>query len=195
MSEKINNNQNTNELQFTSKSLSMESFVYSINKSSKEIIVGEDTLIKIVPIDNLVERENAEFDKQIKSILYENEKIFYNQEEKLFMCEYTSLQTTCLLTSLSSTILKILFNKKYNYVVCYDEDDNVHIVDLATKNVNQYKSENKCSIKNGIISKDEKYLFLLGTDGQLTIYEFNSLDIKNTALIIKNIIHLLSLTF
>ena len=188
MSEKINNNQNTNELQFTSKSLSMGSFVYSINKSSKEIIVGEDTLIKIVPIDNLVERENAEFEKQIKSILYENEKIFYNQEEKLFMCEYSSLQTTCLLTSLSSTISKILFNKKYNYVVCYDEDDNIHIVDLATKNVNQYKSENKCSIKNGIISKDEKYLLLLGTDGQLTIYEFNSLDIKNTSLIIKNII-------
>ncbi len=186
MSDKLDNNQNTNELQFTSKSLSMESFVYSINKSSKEIIVGEDTLIKIVPIDNLVERENAEYEKQIKTILYENDKIFYNQEEKLFMCEYSSLQTTCLLTSLSSNISKILFNKKYNYVICYDEDDNIHIVDLATKNVNQYKSENRCSIKNGVISKDDKYLILLGTDGQLTIYEFNSLDTKNTSLIIKS---------
>ena len=186
MSEKVDNNQNTNELQFASKSLSMESFVYSINKSSKEIIVGEDTLIKIVPIDNLVERENAEYEKQIKAILYEKDKIFYNQEEKLFMCDYSSLQTTCLLTTLSSNISKILFNKKYNYVICYDEDDNIHIVDLATKNVNQYKSENKCSIKNGVISKNEKYLLLLGTDGQLTIYEFNSLDTKNTSLIIKN---------
>ena len=59
------------------------------------------------------------------------------------MCDYSSLQTTCLLTTLSSNISKILFNKKYNYVICYDEDDNIHIVDLATKNVNQYKSENK----------------------------------------------------
>ena len=186
MSDKISGDQNTNELQFTSKSISMESFIYSINKSIKEIIVGEDTLIKVIPIDNLVERENIELDKPIKSILYENEKIFYNQEEKLFMCEYSSLQKSCLLTTLTSNITKILFNKKYNYVICYDEDDNIHIVDLATKNVNQYKSENKCSIKNGVISKDEKYLFLLGTDGQLTIYEFNSLDKKNTALIIKN---------
>ena len=186
MSDKINTKQNINELQFTSKSISMDSFVYSINKSLKEIIVGEDTLIKVIPIDNLVERENAEFDKPIKTILYENEKIFYNQEEKLFMCEYSSLQNTSLLTTLTSNISKILFNKKYNYVICYDEDDNIHIVDLTSKKVNQYKSENKCSIKNGIISKDEKYLFLLGTDGQLTIYEFNSLDIKNTALIMKN---------
>jgi WD40 repeat protein len=102
------------------------------------------------------------------------------------MCEYNSLSTKCLLTSLTSSISKILFNKKFNYVICYDEDDNIHIVDLATKNVNQYKSENKCSIKNGVISKDDKYLLLLGTDGQLNIYEFNSLDTKNTALILKN---------
>ena len=76
MSDKINTDQNINELQFTSKSISMDSFVYSINKSLKEIIVGEDTLIKVIPIENLVERENAEYDKAIKSILYENEKVF-----------------------------------------------------------------------------------------------------------------------
>ena len=185
MSEKNNKEQNINELQFTSKSISMESFIYSINKPLREIIVGEDTLIKVIPIENLVERESAEYEKPIKSIFFANDKIFYNQEEKLFMCEYNSLQTTCMLTSLSSTISKILFNKKYNYAVCYDEDDNIHIVDILSKNVNQYKSENKCSIKSGAISKNEKYLFLLGTDGQLTIYEFNSLEQKNTALIIK----------
>ena len=188
MSEKNNTEQNINELQFTSESISMESFVYSINNVSKEIIVGEDKLIKLIPLDKLVERENAEYDKPIKSILYENGKIFYNQEEKLFMCEYTSLQTNCLLTTLSSTISNILFNGKYNFIICYDEDDNIHIVDLKTKNINQYKSENRCSIKSGAISKNEQYLFLLGADGQLTIYEFNLLDLKNTALKIKNII-------
>ena len=186
MSEKNNIIENKNELQFTSESISMENFVYSINRTSKEIIVGEDKLIKLIPLDKLVERETQEFDKPIKSILYENGKIFYNQEEKLFMCEYSSLQTNCLLTTLSSIISKILYNKKYNYIICYDEDDNIHIVDLKTKNVNQYKSENKCSIKSSIISKNEQYLILLGTDGQLTIYEFNSLNKKNTALIIKN---------
>ena len=186
MSDKIDNEQNNNELKFTSKSVGMDSFVFSLNKSAKEIIIGEDTLIKLIPIEDSVERENSECDKEIKSILYGSDKIFYNQEEKLFMCEYNSLSTKCLLTSLTSSISKILFNKKFNYVICYDEDDNIHIVDLATKNVNQYKSENKCSIKNGVISKDDKYLLLLGTDGQLSIYEFNSLDTKNTALILKN---------
>ena len=188
MTKEINAEQNKNELNFISKSISMGNFVYSINKSTKEIIIGEDSLIKVVPIDNLVERETMDYDKQIKSILYRDNKIFYNQEEKLFMTEYLNLKNNSLLTTLTSSIAKILFNKKFNYVICYDEDDNIHIVDLYSKNVNQYKSENKCSIKNGIISKDEKYLFLLGVDGQFTIYEFKEIDKKNVSLNIKKCI-------
>ena len=164
----------------------MDNFVYSINKSKNEIIIGEDNHINLIPIETAVERESIECDKSIKCILYENEKIFYNQEKELYMRDYSSLDNTSLLTSLTSTISKILYNKKFNYVVCYDEDDNIHIVEIPTKKVNQYKSENKCSIKNGEISKNQKYLFLLGTDGQLTVYEFNSLQTQNTAL---NIIH------
>ena len=186
MSDLSNKDQNINELKFTQKSISMDNFVYSINKSKNEIIIGEDNHINLIPIDTAVERESIECDKSIKCILYENEKIFYNQEKELYMRDYSSLDNTSLLTSLTSTISKILYNKKFNYVVCYDEDDNIHIVEIPTKKVNQYKSENKCSIKNGEISKNQKYLFLLGTDGQLTVYEFNSLQTQNTAL---NIIH------
>ena len=186
MSDLSNKDQNINELKFTQKSISMDNFVYSINKSKNEIIIGEDNHINLIPIETAVERESIECDKSIKCILYENEKIFYNQEKELYMRDYSSLDNTSLLTSLTSTISKILYNKKFNYVVCYDEDDNIHIVEIPTKKVNQYKSENKCSIKNGEISKNQKYLFLLGTDGQLTVYEFNSLQTQNTAL---NIIH------
>ena len=186
MSDLGNKDQNINELKFTQKSISMDNFVYSINKSKNEIIIGEDNHINLIPIKTAVERESIECDKSIKCILYENEKIFYNQEKELYMRDYSSLDNTSLLTSLTSTISKILYNKKFNYVVCYDEDDNIHIVEIPTKKVNQYKSENKCSIKNGEISKNQKFLFLLGTDGQLTVYEFNSLQTQNTAL---NIIH------
>ena len=188
MSQEINSERNKSQLNFISKSISMGNFVYSLNNSSKEIIIGEDALIKIVPIENLVERETIEYDKQINSILYADDKIFYNQEEKLFMTEYSSLKNVFQLTILTSSIAKILFNKKFNYVVCYDEDDNIHIVDLDSKKVNQYKSENKCSVKNGIIDKNENYLILLGTDGQLTIYEFKSSDKNNTFLMIKKTI-------
>ena len=188
MSQEINSERNKSQLNFISKSISMGNFVYSLNNSSKEIIIGEDALIKIVPIENLVERETIEYDKQINSILFADDKIFYNQEEKLFMTEYSSLKNVFQLTTLTSSIAKILFNKKFNYVVCYDEDDNIHIVDLDSKKVNQYKSENKCSIKNGIIDKNENYLILLGTDGQLTIYEFKSSDKNNTFLMIKKTI-------
>ena len=191
MSDILNQDQEKNELKFNKNSVGAGEFVFSINNSTNEMIMGEDNLIKIILIDKLVERENEgnkDVEKEINCILYENNKIFYNQEEKLYMSDYFSLDNTCLLTTLSSKISKILYNNKFNYVICYDEDDNIHIVDINTKNVNQYKSENKCSIKTGIISKNEQYLILLGIDGQLTVYEFNKLELKNTALNIKNII-------
>ena len=191
MSDILNQDQEKNELKFNKNSVGAGEFVFSINNSTNEMIMGEDNLIKIILIDKLVERENEgnkDVEKEINCILYENNKIFYNQEEKLYMSDYFSLDNTCLLTTLSSKISKILYNNKFNYVICYDEDDNIHIVDINTKNVNQYKSENKCSIKTGIISKNEQYLILLGIDGQLTVYEFNKLEQKNTALNIKNII-------
>ena len=191
MSDILNQDQEKNELKFNKNSVGAGEFVFSINNSTNEMIMGEDNLIKIILIDKLVERENKgnkDVEKEINCILYENNKIFYNQEEKLYMSDYLSLDNTCLLTTLSSKISKILYNNKFNYVICYDEDDNIHIVDINTKNVNQYKSENKCSIKTGIISKNEQYLILLGIDGQLTVYEFNKLELKNTALNIKNII-------
>ena len=191
MSDILNQDQEKNELKFNKNSVGAGEFVFSINNSTNEMIMGEDNLIKIILIDKLVERENEgnkDVEKEINCILYENNKIFYNQEEKLYMSDYFSLDNTCLLTTLSSKISKILYNNKFNYVICYDEDDNIHIVDINTKNVNQYKSENKCSIKTGIISKNEQFLILLGIDGQLTVYEFNKLEQKNTALNIKNII-------
>ena len=191
MSDILNQDQEKNELKFNKNSVGAGEFVFSINNSTNEMIMGEDNLIKIILIDKLVERENKgnkDVEKEINCILYENNKIFYNQEEKLYMSDYSSLDNTCLLTTLSSKISKILYNNKFNYVICYDEDDNIHIVDINTKNVNQYKSENKCSIKTGIISKNEQFLILLGIDGQLTVYEFNKLEQKNTALNIKNII-------
>ena len=48
-------------------------------------------------------------EKMINCILYENNKIFYNQEEKLYMCDYSTLSNECLLTTLSSNISKILY--------------------------------------------------------------------------------------
>ena len=187
MSDLVNQSQNINELKFTTNSVATGEFVYSMNKTSNEIIIGGDNLIKIFQMDKSEEREK-DIEKDINCILYENNKIFFNQEEKLYMVDYPSLENMSLLTTLSSNISNILYNTKFNYVICFDEDDNLHIVDINTRNVNQYKSENKCSIKTGIVSKNQNNLILLGTDGQLTVYEFSKLEQKNTALTIKNII-------
>ena len=187
MSDLTKQNQNTNELKFTTNSVATGEFVYSINKTTNEIIIGGDNLIKIFQMEKSDEREK-DIEKEINCILYENNKIFFNQEEKLYMIDYPSLENMNLLTTLSSKISNILYNTKFNYVICFDEDDNLHIIDINTKNVNQYKSENKCSIKTGLVSKNQKNLILLGTDGQLTVYEFDKLEQKNTALNNKKII-------
>ena len=187
MSDLTKQNQNTNELKFTTNSVATGEFVYSINKTTNEIIIGGDNLIKIFQMEKSDEREK-DIEKEINCILYENNKIFFNQEEKLYMIDYPSLENMNLLTTLSSKISNILYNTKFNYVICFDEDDNLHIIDINTKKVNQYKSENKCSIKTGVVSKNQNNLILLGTDGQLTVYEFDKLEQKNTALNNKKII-------
>ena len=187
MSDLTKQNQNTNELKFTTNSVATGEFVYSINKTTNEIIIGGDNLIKIFQMEKSDEREK-DIEKEINCILYENNKIFFNQEEKLYMIDYPRLENMNLLTTLSSKISNILYNTKFNYVICFDEDDNLHIIDINTKNVNQYKSENKCSIKTGVVSKNQNNLILLGTDGQLTVYEFDKLEQKNTALNNKKII-------
>ena len=187
MSDLTKQNQNTNELKFTTNSVATGEFVYSINKTTNEIIIGGDNLIKIFQMEKSDEREK-DIEKEINCILYENNKIFFNQEEKLYMIDYPTLENMNLLTTLSSKISNILYNMKFNYVICFDEDDNLHIIDINTKNVNQYKSENKCSIKTGVVSKNQNNLILLGTDGQLTVYEFDKLEQKNTALNNKKII-------
>ena len=180
-------NQPKNELEFTSKQIGLGNFVFSINKFDEEIIAAEDNLFKVISLKGTEERENEDLENPIKSILYADKKIFFNQGEELYMSEYPSVKEKILLTKLTSQISQIFFNKKFNYVICYDEDDNIHVVEILTKKVNQFKSENKCSIQFGLISKNEDFLFLLGSDGQLTIYNFNQIENSNTAISIKKI--------
>ena len=180
-------NQPKNELEFVSKQIGLGNFVFSLNKINEEIIAAEDNLFKVISLKGTEERENEDLENPVKCVLYADKKIFFNQNEELYMSEYPSVKEKTLLTKLTSQISQILFNKKYNYVICYDEDDNIHVVEISTKKVNQFKSENKCSIQFGAISKNENYLFLVGTDGQLTIYNFNQIENSNTAISIKKV--------
>ena len=111
MSDLVNQSQNINELKFTTNSVATGEFVYSINKASNEIIIGGDNLIKIFQMDKSEEREK-DIEKDINCILYENNKIFFNQEEKLYMVDYPSLENMSLLTTLSSNISNILYFKR-----------------------------------------------------------------------------------
>lgn len=51
MSDLTKQNQNTNELKFTTNSVATGEFVYSINKTTNEIIIGGDNLIKIFQME------------------------------------------------------------------------------------------------------------------------------------------------
>ena len=68
MSDIINKDPNINELKFTKSSIGISEFAYSINKSSNEIIVGEDNLIKVILLDKLIEREK-EGNKEVEKII------------------------------------------------------------------------------------------------------------------------------
>ena len=104
MSDLTKQNQNTNELKFTTNSVATGEFVYSINKTTNEIIIGGDNLIKIFQMEKSDEREK-DIEKEINCILYENNKIFFNQEEKLYMIDYPSLENMNLIYYITRNLI------------------------------------------------------------------------------------------
>ena len=76
------------------------------NENRDSIGSHKDTESKLEN-DETTKEKNEIINSEINCILYENNKIFYNQEEKLYMSDYFSLDNTCLLTTLSSKISKM----------------------------------------------------------------------------------------
>ena len=161
-------------LSFETRELHMGVFTYTYNSEKEEFISGgEDYLMKFLPFNELTARETIECESQITSILYDNKKIFKNFSEKIYMSDYETPKENIFLSKLTSNIKKILFNKKFNFIVCYDEDDNLHVINIETKKVFLLKTPNESVIKHSCISKDEKYFICSGVDGTLSLFEFN----------------------
>ena len=161
-------------LSFETRELHMGIFTYTYNSEKEEFISGgEDYLMKFLPFNELTARETIECESQITSILYDNKKIFKNFSEKIYMSDYETPKENIFLSKLTSNIKKILFNKKFNFIVCYDEDDNLHVINTETKKVFLLKTPNECIIKHSCISKDEKYFICSGVDGTLSLFEFS----------------------
>ena len=161
-------------LSFETRELHMGIFTYTYNSEKEEFISGgEDYLMKFLPFNELTARETIECESQITSILYHNKKIYKNFSEKIYMNEYENPKENIFLSKLTSNIKNILFNKKFNFLVCYDEDDNLHVINVENKKVFLLKTPNDCVIKHSCISKDDKYFICSSVDGTLSLYEFN----------------------
>ena len=172
-----------NSLIFDNKNLHTGSFVFTYDSSSDTIISGsDDYLLKFLPFNESVVKDSIEKNKKITSILFSDSKIFFSQEEQLYMSLFDNPNEQEYLDTLTSSLRQILFSKKFNYVICYDGDDNIHIVNLDNNKIFQYKSTNNCIIKFGIVSKDEEFLILCGVDGNITIYNFVKDSSENTAI-------------
>ena len=161
-------------LSFETRELHMGIFTYTYNSEKEEFISGgEDYLMKFLPFNELTARETIECESQITSILYYNKKIYKNFSEKIYMNDYENPKENIFLSKLTSNIKNILFNRKFNFLVCYDEDDNLHVINVENKKVFLLKTPNDCVIKHSCISKDDKYFICSSVDGTLSLYEFN----------------------
>ncbi len=168
---------------FENKNLHTGPFIFTYDPEIDTIISGsDDYLLKFLPFNESIVKDSIEKNNEITSILYSDSKIFFSQKEQLYMSLIDSPSEEIYLSTLTSSIKQILYNKKFNYVISYDEDDNIHIVNLDNKKIFQYKSTNNCSLKFGILSKDDEFLILCGVDGCITIYNLVKENSENSAL-------------
>ena len=172
-----------NLLMFENKNLHTGPFVFTYDSEIDTIISGsDDYLLKFLPFNESIVKDSIEKNNEITSILYSDSKIFFSQKEQLYMSYINSPSEEIYLSTLTSSIKHILYDKKFNYVISYDEDDNIHIVNLHNKKIFQYKTTNNCPIKFSILSKDDEFLILCGVDGCITIYNLVKDNSENTAL-------------
>ena len=168
---------------FENKNLNTGPFVFTYDSEIDTIISGsDDYLLKFLPFNESIVKDSIEKNNEITSILYSDSKIFFSQKEQLYMSYINSPSEEIYLSTLTSSIKHILYDKKFNYVISYDEDDNIHIVNLHNKKIFQYKTTNNCPIKFSILSKDDEFLILCGVDGCITIYNLVKDNSENTAL-------------
>ena len=179
-------------LVFDNKNLHMEPFSFTYNSSLQEFISGSsDCLIKFLPINEMTARETVDENKEVSSIHYSDDKIFYSQSKNLEMAKLNSegifkVNESILLTTFASNIKQILYNSKYHCVIAFSEDDDLTIVNIDDMKVYQYKTTNEVSLKYMCNSPDNEYLLTAGCDGNLSIYQYSSEESSKGSVSFKN---------
>ena len=85
-------------LVFDNKNLHMEPFSFTYNSSLQEFISGSsDCLIKFLPINEMTARETVDENKEVSSIQYSDDKIFYSQSKNLEMAKFFEYNPVTLL--------------------------------------------------------------------------------------------------
>jgi hypothetical protein len=173
-------------LKFDSYNMHLDKFVCAINPNSHEIITGgDDITIKIYDINLREIKECIDVNEEVKALALGCGKLAYGQTNKLQMVELqdSSLSSnfnpssSILLTNFNSNVRKIVFNEKLNLIVAFSEDDDLHVINLNSLDVFQYKSNHDGSLKNIKISPKGDFLLTTGCDGYLSIYEFDQEDV------------------
>jgi len=122
---------------------------FVINEPKGEIITGgEDFVLKTFKIETRENLSSVDIPDEIKSLalatINKIQVFAIGQGNSVqFFDNYDLIETgdvnSFLLTEFNSFVRKMLFNKKYNLLIAFSEDDDIHICHLDNKVVFKYK--------------------------------------------------------
>ena len=155
---------------------------FCLDQEKSELISGgSDCTIKIFNYDTKTDTI-IDVSEEIQAIAFGCAKLAYGQKNNVQMIDNFNssnfdIKSSVLMTNFNSTVRKILFNESLKLLVAFSEDDDIHIINLSTFDVNKYKSHHEGSLKNMKITTKGDLLISTGTDGFLCIYEFLKEDV------------------
>lgn len=156
----------------------LDRFNFTTDPDKNELISGgDDCVIKVFDLNSKTTKAIADSSEEIKAIAYSNNRLAFGQGNSLqllsnFNSEKINPNDSLLLTNFNSPVRQICFNEKFNIIIAFSEDDDLHIVNLTTLNTYKYKSNHDGSLKSMRVSPDGDVLVTTGCDGFLTVCEF-----------------------
>ncbi len=158
---------------------------YSIcqgESDSQLISGGDDYTIKFFDLESREVLKTLDSEDEINSIFYIKEKniilFAFGTELKLqeLTSETSNLSEALSLTKFNTIIKGIKYSDEFNLVFAFAEDEEIHMININTYEINKQISNHEGSIKNMLIKRD--LLVTTGYDGNLIINKISSMGIQ-----------------
>lgn len=161
--------------------LHVKSFCFCNGESESQIIsAGDDFSLKFFDLEKKEVKKYIDAEDEINALYFiEKKKILlfaYGAQLKYINIndndEITNLSESVSLTKFNTNIKAINYSKNFNTAIAFADDEEIHLIDLETLEINKIPSQHEGSVRS--IFVEHNLLITCGYDGMMIINKFTS---------------------